>query len=423
MSEILLSQEEVEVILRNRFNDSQAKYISFKISPISKSNIGFMGRYHILEITYAAQNQINTETFFIKSQLIIKQRAEMAKERNVFLKEVFFYVFLLKEFTKYGYDTSFAPKCFYCKDNQLLVLENLVNRNLKLLKKFQLYDLDECKAGLHTLALFHGASLLYEEEMTRQCGRMFRLGDEYPNIFEENFFTHHQKDSSGFVILNHFLGTIKRIIDLLPHDDKYKEEFKRRLKLADLLNIFIEHSSGSASRLRKTCGHGDLWFNNVFFGYGNFKAVECCLVDFQIMRYFHPTFDVLMFLYLNTNREFRKKHLTALLQYYYDHLSEVMRNHGVSSAMIFPLTDYQSSLRLVQCAAMFAVMVCNSLVLMPQELITEFINRHDDNTIDSNFHTKITMQAFDTDQHFRNVLIENFQDLHESIFNCDNMVM
>ncbi|GLV34704.1 uncharacterized protein CBL_09185 [Carabus blaptoides fortunei] len=115
-----------------------------------------------------------------------------------------------------------------------------------------------------------------------------------------------------------FMGNrIKYMIDQLPCDDKYKEEFKRRLKLADLLSIFNEHSSGPEAELRKTCGHGDLWFNNVFYGYENFKAVECCLVDFQIMRYFHPTFDVLMFLYLNTNREFQNKHLTALLRLIY----------------------------------------------------------------------------------------------------------
>ena len=63
-----------------------------------------------------------------------------------------------------------------------------------------------------------------------------------------------------------------------------------------------------------TCCHGDFWSNNIMFKYSADGVVEkTMLIDFQLINYGHPAYDVLYLLYLSSDigtyvADFRKRY-------------------------------------------------------------------------------------------------------------------
>merc|ERR1711990_1437984 len=54
---------------------------------------------------------------------------------------------------------------------------------------------------------------------------------------------------------------------------------------------------------------------------GDGKVTDTILVDFQLINYGHPAYDVLYMLYISTDLEFRNAHMTECLDTYWDTLS------------------------------------------------------------------------------------------------------
>lgn len=75
--------------------------------------------------------------------------------------------------------------------------------------------------------------------------------------------------------------------------------------------------------------HADLWLNNIMFRYGDDGKTpkDAILVDFQLARWAPPAYEVLIFIYLNTNSEYRQKHLQYLLEAYYTYLEIELNRH------------------------------------------------------------------------------------------------
>merc|ERR1712154_569756 len=70
------------------------------------------------------------------------------------------------------------------------------------------------------------------------------------------------------------------------------------------------------------CCHGDFWSNNIMFKYDqDGKVTDTILVDFQLINYGHPAYDVLYMLYISTDLEFRNAHMTECLDTYWNTLS------------------------------------------------------------------------------------------------------
>ena len=97
--------------------------------------------------------------------------------------------------------------------------------------------------------------------------------------------------------------TTKRILklegreDLVPNITHFFNVTAR-----DQLNEFM----GNVSTPIDTCCHGDFWSNNIMFKYdkdGNVNGTV--LVDFQLILYGNPLYDVLYLLYISADSQFR----------------------------------------------------------------------------------------------------------------------
>merc|ERR1712059_67011 len=101
--------------------------------------------------------------------------------------------------------------------------------------------------------------------------------------------------------------------DLIDRVDKFFNQSAR---------LQLDHMMGNVSTPIDTCCHGDFWSNNIMFKYDKEgKPAETILVDFQLINYGHPAYDVLYMLYISTDLEFRDAHMAECLTAYWNTLT------------------------------------------------------------------------------------------------------
>ena len=102
----------------------------------------------------------------------------------------------------------------------------------------------------------------------------------------------------------------------------------------DALDKMFEQSP--SPEIHTLC-HGDFWSNNIMFHYANEKdefnskvqsepekctPTDLILIDFQLINYSNPCYDLVYFLYINTDLQFRDNHLNDILKMYYNEFSQ-----------------------------------------------------------------------------------------------------
>lgn len=411
----LLSTEDYNKILQNVLKTSKAELIKVDWKPISEDVEGFMGEHYNLHITYKLKDVTSTEILFIKCKPTKNQlQVEMSAEVDVYPKEIFLYEVLFKEFEKNGYDTTFASKCYYCVPKTALVLENMIVKGYILAERGQSFTLEQIKCVLKSLALFHGAGFSYERKKSEQLKQQYTIQSEYPDLMSEPLFV--MSTNPNAFIMKWWSGlfkTIDTLVDLLPENEAYKSEFKQLIKRHEFGRCFTEETN-----LPKICGHGDLWSNNMLFKYENNTFVNCCLVDFQICRYFYPCFDVLLSVFANTSVALRKKYLMELYEYYYNTLKQTVEKYGYCIENIMTLDDFHKSIKLVQIDAMLQTVGCALIINLPKKMLSDSVKVESDlNNVLFNNH-KICADTYLADECYRNMSAEVL-DEYFNVLKCN----
>ena len=102
----------------------------------------------------------------------------------------------------------------------------------------------------------------------------------------------------------------------------------------DTLDVMFTNSP--SPEIHTLC-HGDFWSNNIMFHYPtenedststsksepeNSTPTDLIIIDYQLINYSNPCYDLVYFLYLNTDLDFRDNHLDDILQLYYNEFSQ-----------------------------------------------------------------------------------------------------
>jgi hypothetical protein len=202
-------------------------------------------------------------------------------------------------------------------ESGILVMENVKKRGYVMFDKMKILPLDHFLLAMTNLAHFHGRWLAY-----RWLGEAGSLGDQAWSLTQFKAALNTQKRVPKFMynqLMNGTHKTVRRILQLEGLDE-----------LIDRVDKFFNHSvrlqldqlMGNVSSAIDTCCHGDFWSNNIMFKYDDDgKVAETILVDFQLINYGHPAYDVLYMMYISTDLEFRDAHMAECLASYWNTLA------------------------------------------------------------------------------------------------------
>ncbi|KAJ8965959.1 hypothetical protein NQ317_009601 [Molorchus minor] len=219
-----------------------------------------------------------------------------------FKKELLFYRTFLGEIKKLGLEeiSKSSPKCYICRQNEYVVLEDLYLENYKPLAK-ENFTRHSLLLVVKQLVSLHACSFLYEEIMNLKA----RLKD-----FK---------------------------------DDIVEEVCKSYEKCRPYRNVLCQ---------------GNLSGKNLFFKADkNGVPSDCCISNYGMAKYCPPSFDLLLLLYLNTDRETREKYTTEIVEKYYLELSAILKNYGFDLKKIYTYKQFLDSCILMK--PMSIVLACS----------------------------------------------------------------
>lgn len=209
---------------------------------------------------------------------------------------------------------------FRAAESGILVMENVKKRGYVMFDKMRILPLDHFLLTMTNIAHFHGRWLAY-----RWLGEKSSLGEGAWTQQQFKTALNTQKRVPKFVynqLMNGTHKTVKRILQLEGREelvDKVDTFFK--VSVRRQLNHFL----GNVSSPVDTCCHGDFWSNNIMFNYdAEGKVSKSILVDFQMINFGHPAYDVLYMMYISTDMEFRNAHMAECLATYWTTLSSYL---------------------------------------------------------------------------------------------------
>merc|ERR1712059_132626 len=135
--------------------------------------------------------------------------------------------------------------------------------------------------------------------------------------------------------------TVKRIMQLEGREDLIVNvDTFYRTTARQQLDMFM----GGISTPIDTCVHGDFWGNNIMYKFdeeGN--VADTVLVDFQLINYSHPGYDLLYLLYISTDMELRDGHMKECLSHYWNTL-ELYIEHFKPKEVKYALEDFEADI-------------------------------------------------------------------------------
>lgn len=339
-TQAILNDEECFSVIRKKLHrDSMEDFslIEYEVVPIDGVN-GYLGQYFTLKATVARpMTPLDTRNlnFFTKiPPPISSPQYEFMQQYGAFKKEVELYTRVFPEVLD-GPEQKCIPECFLGLEDDVIVLEDMGHSGFTMTDKFQPFDFEHCEVLMKTLARFHAKSFIFEEQYKKN------LHDEFSHCMQETLWP--DKDGRSKAMFDAAVKGTVSIIEMMP-DLNVEEKKVFKQKVIDISANHMGKLSPSSKHKNVLC-HGDLWANNILYKYDkDKKPIECCLIDFQLARYNPPAHDILCFFQFTTNRELRRKHGDALLQIYYDSMSEALKEAGLDITTIFPQTEFLSSI-------------------------------------------------------------------------------
>lgn len=325
-----IGRSEVELVLWKVLK-REVHLLDFHLQPF-ETKVGFNGDHSTLGVRYTEINmadyQAKEHSFFVKQ---VPEGENFVRnfilDRGLFNKEKEMYQTLLPMMDKALGRRLPVAKCYLIEDEKYMIFEDLRRIGFKLFNKLEYLKLDECEAALRAISMLHAGSLAVE----------IKTGKLMPYIAKHCYEALIAEEGSNDVISRQWhTKSLETVFALLQK----MQCFKSRMAGVDWDDVYQRlhvaweqcavAANGKSSGYRNVISHRDLWVTNVLFRH----PAEVVLVDFQLYRYAPPAIDFLMFLHLTTSRQFRREHLSVLLQHYFKSLVEYLEQAGIDREKI-----------------------------------------------------------------------------------------
>ena len=224
-----------------------------------------------------------------------------------------------------------------CKPSEvgILILENIKYREkgaYKVYDKSKPMDLEHVNLVMKELANFHGMWLKYKylAQSGELANKIRRGSDGHPEVSPISWETferrHNTQKRMPKVVYTQLKKVAKRTVlrILSQRGDAESENMAKCREFFNntatrWLNDYLREKAQPVSTL---C-HGDFWSNNILFSYADdpAKPESLVIIDYQLIFVGNPCYDLVYFLYLNTDLAFRDANLQSCLKLYYETFS------------------------------------------------------------------------------------------------------
>lgn len=359
-----LMREDCYVIVFNKIRTHSYELKSFKLNPLSEG-FGFLGDHFILKIAIEHDGLDQELSFFAKFIPTTNKICETIA-LGAFKKEEFIYKQLklvLKEF-RISELLDFAPKCYFTRANDVIVLEDLNLLGLTFSDLTVPVTYEWMIMVTKQLGRFHACSFVLEEKLSKKIGNEIFLGDIFTDYFDETNFDKNNPNCwvmcfGANLISEYFIKELSDICKKLPVED-----FQRKTKIE--VDRMYENVKRSDKYNNVIC-HGDMWGANILSN----KAMDCVLVDYQIMRYCPPAEDLLFMIYINSDRKLRLKHINDFIASYYTSLRRNLEMYNVDLDKFYTWDKFLESVNYFKTTGIIKALCYSQIMLCPREAIKE----------------------------------------------------
>lgn len=330
-----ITEKDCYRILEQHIGEENFRVINYRIVKASTNVMGFMGDHFRLKIIYQKDpsSKCDTEVFFLKTEPLFNiTQAKYVEELGLFKKESMLYQNILNKLTAIA-GTHFCPRCYLVKKN-FMVFEDLAQRNFKMKEPY--LHLEDCESLIECLAIFHSSTIIYEELNSKE-GKLFRINQIYEEELEEKSFSFLEGQPRNKVLQNN----TKCISDFMKFKLKLEDADEIIANLHHVVSNDLKKYISASDKFRNAVTNCDLWANNFLI---NDEGV-CKLVDFQLARYIPPAYELMLTLFLNTERSVLRKHLENFLDSYYNKFEYMLQRYGLSAKEIFPKSLFLESVQ------------------------------------------------------------------------------
>lgn len=279
-------------------------------------------------------------------KMLAKSVSSINFDATFFNKEIQFHEAIVKamnENTVTTINDCIVPVYFY-RLNDVIIFDDLTSCGFKTVT--DLYNYQILLAVVKKLAKLHASSLILEEKLSSLNDTTYRLSNHFKEALEENLFVE-ENDNKATKMISFGMEAIPYIIDDFCSwkSEEEKEDFKAKaLKTCKLSYQLVKPSQN----YRNVLCHGDLRSSSILIKEERGKIIDCRFTGFNSTRYLPPAHDLLLVLYLTTNRRVRSKYMEQLLKLYYIELKHILETEGLNADVVFPQETFFESISYVR---------------------------------------------------------------------------
>lgn len=257
-----LNADYLEALLMKYREDQTMKIREVVVKSFGGVGDAFASKmYHVeVEVTRENKCEVDRENFIVK----MMPTSQMARDKlghgsyDVQRKEmeIFQDIFpeLMKILEPIGEHENIFPNAIAVdKSKEVLLLENLADRNFIMADRKVGLDLDHLKLALAKLAKFHAASMIMLDEKPERFGN-----------YDIGYFSRKTSGFDDFFRTN--MNALTAEVSSWEGFEKYAEKLEA-LKPKLMGNAYKVFDNDDSDL--KVLVHGDLWVNNLMFKYGN----------------------------------------------------------------------------------------------------------------------------------------------------------
>ncbi|KAJ8960767.1 hypothetical protein NQ318_020061 [Aromia moschata] len=303
-----ITREDCYQILKSKCDSSEAHISNWSLLPIED--------YYRLTINVRDGNEHETLAFLVQSAKL--------NHNPCFKNEIFFYNSFTPQARNLGLEElmDFCPDCYYSRQEEMLVLEDGASANYDMINGTGSLSYNSLCVIIEQLAKLHASSLLYEEIMTEKSGGLFRLDTQYRE-YNGNGMEH-----SG-------------IDFLLESFDELSDRGNGEKLQMNIVECFCDCYERLRSYRNVLC-HGGLWRSNILFR-DDTNETQCRIANYKLIKYYPPSYDLLLLIYLNADKETRLNHEARLMERYYIELSKIFKRYSFDLNKIYTYEEFLDS--------------------------------------------------------------------------------